>query len=138
MQDSLLCRGTGHCNPWNRPPVATAPSVIPVPYTGRGQGFATFQVTAFDPDMQSVAGGQMRTEDVLYRFATEEEMGGVSGGCLAANADPAACGFDELGAPSRSCLPYNCQVSLRVPGLRTESCSSLFCVFAVAQALVTL
>ena len=49
--------------------------------------------------MQSVAGGQMRTEDVLYRFATEEEMSGVSAGCLATNskADSEACSDDWLG-----------------------------------------
>jgi hypothetical protein len=90
--DSFLCRNIGECNPWNRPPVPTAPSVIPVPYTGRGQGFTTFQVTAFDPDMQDIGGSQMRTEDVLYRFATEDEMGGVTTPCLRPySLEPDAC-----------------------------------------------
>jgi hypothetical protein len=55
-------------------------------------------VTAFDPDMQDVGGSKMRTEDVLYRFATEEEMGGVTTPCLTPySTDPSACSPKNYG-----------------------------------------
>lgn len=99
FEDKLKCRGVGQCTPWNRAPVAASAAVISVPYTGRGQGFTTFPVTAYDPDMQAVGTSQMRTDDVMYRFATREEMGSMLSPCLSGSADPdsSLCSTDSLG-----------------------------------------